>query len=111
MLFVRGDKDHVFFTGDSLPFQANQVLHHQASLQRLTPGHYLVVPHHGGDFKKAYKIYNLVAGIQAIEAIISVDQSNNIYGHPKISMLNWLASIANWSVERTGQSGTMVRSL
>lgn len=111
ILFVRGDKNHVFFTGDSLPCQANQVLHHQASLLRLTPGHYLVVPHHGGDFKKAYKIYNLVAGIQAIEAIISVDQGNNTYGHPKVSMLNWLASIANWSVERTDQSGTMVRSL
>ena len=111
VLFVRGDSNHVLLTGDSLPCQANQVLHHLESLQRLNPGHFFVVPHHGGDFKKNYKIYNLVPGLQVLEAIISVDQGNNTYGHPTTSMLNWLASMANWAVERTDLSGTMIRSL
>ena len=82
-------------------------------VQGVNAYHYLQVPHHGGDFKSkaVYKTYQIPGGVNAVEAIISVDELNNSYGHPDSNMLNWLNSVANWSIVRTDKAGTVVRML
>lgn len=113
LLFVRGGNGNVIFTGDCLPCQANEVLQDRFNVQDINTEHYLVVPHHGGDFKSkaVYKTYQIPQGVNAVEAIISVDELNNNYGHPDSNMLNWLNSVANWSIVRTDKAGTVLRKL
>lgn len=113
VLFAQGETGNVVLTGDCKPTQANHVL-----LQQLvkdgypTCDHYLVVPHHGGDFKtKSHKVYHIPSGTQPKSAIISVDASNNTYGHPKNEMVNWLQSVARWIIERTDKDGTIKHDL
>lgn len=113
LLFVKGGDGNVIFTGDCLPCQANEVLQDRFNVKDLNTEHYLVVPHHGGDFKSkaVYKTYQIPQGVSAVEAIISVDELNNSYGHPDSNMLKWLNSVANWSIVRTDKVGTVVRKL
>ena len=109
VISVNGDRGNVIFTGDCLPAQANEVLQDLYHKQALSKDHYLVVPHHGGDFKSkpVYKTYQIPHGINAKEAIISVDEMNNTYGHPDQDMLNWLGKVATWAIVRTDKVGTV----
>ena len=113
ILYAQGGDGNVVFSGDSIPIQANQVLTSRMSYWgKPQCNHYLVVPHHGGDFtNKSYKIYHIMQNIHPIEAIISVDANNNNYGHPRREILNWLRSIANWHIMRTDNHGTLIRAL
>lgn len=107
VLFAQGEKGNVVFSGDCMPVQANHVLIQQLAKDGYPAcKHFLVVPHHGGDFTaKSHKIYIIPSGIRPISAIISVDESNNSYGHPKKEMVNWLQSIAPWVIKRTDEVG------
>ena len=113
ILFVKGKQGHVLMTGDSLPCQANEALQDLYDKHRLNTNHYLVVPHHGGDYaeKAIYKTYSIPQGINGMEAVISVDEANNIYGHPSQNMLDFLFRVANWGIKRTDKGGTVVRKL
>lgn len=103
VLYVEGTKGNVILTGDCLPVQANDVLADATSNLTCDKEHYIVVPHHGGDFKskKVYKTYIVPKKLKPKEAIISVDDTNNSYGHPAKSMIDFLNSIANWDITRT----------
>lgn len=107
VLFAQGEKGNVVFSGDCKPVQANHVLLQQlANKGYPVCEHFLVVPHHGGDFKaKSHKIYHIPSSTMPISAIISVDESNNSYGHPQKEIVNWLQSIAPWVVKRTDKVG------
>lgn len=103
VLYVEGTKGNVILTGDCLPVQASDVLADSIANLNYKKEHYLVVPHHGGDFKskKVYKSYKIPTILKPQEAIISVDETNNTYGHPKKEMINFLKSVANWNITRT----------
>lgn len=113
ILYVEGNKGNVIFSGDSLPVQASDVLAISTNGQEFEKEHYLVVPHHGGDFKgkKVYKTYHIPQFLRPIEAIISVDEGNNTYGHPTREMIEHLSSIANWTIYRTDKNGTIIHDL
>lgn len=103
VLYVEGTKGNVILTGDCLPVQASDVLAYSTANLSYEKEHYLVVPHHGGDFKskKIYKTYIIPTKLKPKEAIISVDETNNTYGHPTKEMINFLKSVANWNITRT----------
>lgn len=113
ILYAQGSSGNVILSGDSLPVQASQVLMNRMLYEgKPKCSHYLVVPHHGGDFtRKTYKIYHITANINPVEAIISVDAANNTYGHPRQEILDWLRSLANWQIMRTDNNGTLKRAL
>ena len=112
ILFVQGIDNCAIFSGDSFPIQVSQVLAYQTSRYDASgKGHYLVVPHHGGEFRnKKCRKYHCLNDVNALEAIISVGQ-NNIYGHPSTNTTNYLQSIAKWSIVRTDLNGTITRNL
>ena len=103
VLYVEGTKGNVILTGDCLTVQASDVLADCTADLNCEKEHYLVVPHHGGDFKtkKVYKTYNIPMMLKPKEAIISVDAGNNTYGHPTKEMINFLKSVASWNITRT----------
>ena len=105
VLYVEGTKGNVLLTGDCLPVQASDVLANSTANLNYEKEHYLVVPHHGGDFKtkKVYKTYHLPMMLKPKEAIISVDAGNNTYGHPTKEMINFLKSVASWNITRTDE--------
>ena len=109
ILYADGDEGNVVLSGDCTPTQANHVLIQEMAKKNYPScNHYLVVPHHGGEFKaKNQKVYHIPRGLKPISAIISVDAANNTYGHPKREMLNWLNSVAPWKIERTDLAGTI----
>lgn len=109
VLYAEGDEGNMVLSGDCTPTQANHVLIQEMAKSNYSScNHYLVVPHHGGEFKaKSQKIYRIPGGLKPISAIISVDAANNTYGHPKREMLNWLSSVAPWKIERTDLYGTI----
>ncbi len=109
VLFAQGKTGNVVLSGDCKPAQANHVLLQQLAKDGFPAcDHYLVVPHHGGDFRaKSHTIYHIPSGANPKCAIISVDESNNTYGHPKREMITWLHSVATWTIERTDKNGTI----
>ena len=123
VLTVRGNKSHALMTGDCLLIQADYVLQHFHIQQNSKGwplqgnGHYLVVPHHGGNIKASFRAYHIPTGINPIEAIISVDENNALnkkqYKHPSKEMVNYLKGIFGSSIVRTDKAGmaTIVRPL
>lgn len=122
IFYLEGTKAHVIFTGDSLPVQASNVFAKVTIGSEKGKDHYLVVPHHGGDFKgkKVYKTYHIPEKVTPIEAIISVDESNNTYGHPSKEMMDFLGAIGNynesgryrkWKITRTDKNGTICHNI
>lgn len=113
VMFVSGQRNNALLTGDCLPCQANDVLHSEVHTRGITTGHFLVVPHHGADFKgnRTYKTYSIPQQMPANEYILSVDEHNNTYGHPVAAMLSWWQSLAPWNEQRTDIQGTIVRML
>lgn len=105
ILYVVGTRGNVILSGDSLLVQASDVLADATAALNEKREHHLVVPHHGGDFKgkKIYRTYNIPEPLTPIHAIISVDESNNTYGHPSGDMIDYLTSIAGWTILRTDQ--------
>lgn len=103
VLYVEGTKGNALLTGDCIPAQANDVLHDSVANLNTEKEHYLVVPHHGGDFKskRVCKTYSVPMMLKPMEAIISVDEGNNTYGHPAQEMTDFLKSVANWKMTRT----------
>ena len=99
VLFAQGSESHALLTGDCLICQAEEVIQHLHSQERLINSyrskndHYLVVPHHGGGINPKFMSYHIPAGINAAEAFISVDENNalsKIYKHPSEEMIAFL---------------------
>lgn len=107
IMVVSGYDSHVVLTGDCLFVQASDAMEHAHNHNNTAIGHYLVVPHHGGNIKGKNRFYHIPVGIVPKEAIISVDENNNSYGHPSSTMIGYLQSIADWSITRTDQNGSL----
>lgn len=111
IMVVSGYDSHVVLTGDCLPVQASDAMEYAHNHNNTANGHYLVVPHHGGNIKGKDRLYQIPLGIIPKEAIISVDENNNSYGHPSNTMMDFLQSLADWQIARTDQNGTIHRNL
>lgn len=104
---------NVVFSGDSNFSQVYDVLLDQFAIIDIKK-HTLIVPHHGGYFYNNYSrncniYYNywLPNNIIGENCIISVDQSNNTYGHPDERTIRFLESIPFHHILRTDIQGTI----
>ena len=107
VVFIRGKDGFSILTGDCNLSQVSSILNHEICLPlryTLYSPLLLVVPHHGGEFNQTLRVLTIPYTFRPCVAIISVDAKNNPYGHPKISMLKYLAK-KGFSIFQTDRSG------
>lgn len=103
---VQGNKGWAVLSGDSSYYQVSQIL--QAMNSPAQSILRLIVPHHGGEFTRNLSTLTLPPSLLAESAIISVDEQNNTYGHPKRSVIGKLQS-QFMEVLRTDKIGDIER--
>ena len=102
-LFIRTSKSNVLLCGDGGWFQINHIISEEAALIEQDVECNIVVPHHGSGVDKTYYGFVLPKQMKAGAAIISVENQNNIYGHPSQPLIDYLESL-DFKVDRTDKS-------
>lgn len=102
-LFIRTSKSNTLLCGDGGWFQINHIISEEANLVEQNVVFNIVVPHHGSGIDKTYYGFVLPKQMKAGDAIISVDEQNNIYGHPSQHLINYLESL-DFKVDRTDET-------
>lgn len=109
ILYVVGTRGNVILSGDSLLVQASDVLADATAALNEKREHHLVVPHHGGDFKgKKYIGHTIFQNLSRLFMPLSqlmrlITPTVIPHGHPSGDMIDYLTSIAGWTILRTDQ--------
>lgn len=103
-MFVRGTQATANLTGDLKLVQAKNVYDAERGHATLPDIHYLIAPHHGGDYGPRARVYRT----PCTSILISVG-TNNTYGHPSPTMLRYLRTLA--PVEQTNLQGDITKHL
>lgn len=104
VMFVRGEKSSVNFTGDCRLLQAKDVYDKEFEEGLDTQEHILIAPHHGGDCGARFRHYSSPCNIVEISV-----GKNNSYGHPQKDMLDYLRLLGK--VEQTKDAGDILRGI
>ena len=109
-VFVHGDTHNVFLAGDCNYTQVTDVLSQESPFVTTDVNHILLVPHHGAKFSQKFNVLDIPHGMNAEEAVISVDGNANSYGHPTEETLAMLRGKFG-RVRRTDVVGDIVCDL
>lgn len=105
VLMLFGDNGSALLTGDCSLTQASSILLNERS-NICHRSLNMVEPHHGGDFSARLRVFTIPSQYTAKDALISVDENDNSYGHPNKRVLGMLQSTFQ-TVKRTDKSGDL----
>lgn len=112
VMVVSGNNSHAVLTGDCLNIQACYATRYSRFIGGAAKRHILVMPHHGGKFKKqkVFNFYRLSGSTHPRKAVVSVGKDNP-YKHPDGDTLSYFKEMMYNPIDRTDEKGSIIEPL